>query len=119
MSKSYIEQKTDLMTRLLWENILQELFESWLVTLPFLGWPVIRNVVVWFVENYLVEKLFKIATRWGVFTSIDWQNEKVHKEYSKQADKLIAAQNVGEWDPDDRKKFKEAARNLIRFNLRK
>ena len=102
------------MSRLLWDNILRGYLASMTKAVPILGWPVINNVFLYLIENYLIDPLFNELSRYGVFTSIDWKNTEQYAAYRQEAVKLIGAQN-GEWP--DREKFKNAARNLIRFDV--
>lgn len=122
MAKSYIEQKMEMMHRLLWTNILRQWVEMALWTIPYIGpflkLPVIDDIVMWAIETYLEKPLFLILTRWGVFTTVDWQETKIYNEYEKQAEKLVKAQENPTWDPKDRGEFRNAARALIRFNIR-
>lgn len=122
MAKSYVDQKLDLMHQLLWSNFLKEYVETTLWTIPWAGpllkIPFVDAVLMAVLENYLEKPLLKIVTRFGIFTSIDWQSAETYDAYEKQAEKLLAAQAAGEWDPTDRKAFRDAARSLIRFNIR-
>lgn len=113
---SHVEAISESMKRLLWNSILQELLTVWLRTIPFFGWPVVKDVVIWFVETQLAEPLFIILSRWGVFTSIDWQNSAIYAEYEKEAKLLIT--HPDEWTKEDRRRFKDAARRLIRLTLK-
>jgi len=102
------------MQKLLWENILRSYVVSITKAVPFLGWPVINNVFIFVLEEYLVEPLFNELARYGVFTSIDWKNTEQYAAYRQEAVKLVASQG-GEWT--DRESFKNAARSLIRFHI--
>lgn len=118
MAKSYIEKLSETMHRILWENILEEWLTKLMITVPVLGWPVIKDIVLYLVDTYIVEPLFIALTRWGVFTQIDWKNNEIYAAYRQEAVKLIGAQDQAEWPELDRKAFKDAARKLVRFNIR-
>jgi hypothetical protein len=122
MGTSYVEKKTDLMHQLLWSNFLKIWVETALWTIPvvgpFLKIPFVDAIIMALIENYLEKPLFKIMVRWGVFTSIDWQEDGIYRAYEKQAETLLPLQEKSEWDPADREKFRNAARALIHFNLR-
>lgn len=105
------------MNRLLWENILQQFLDSYLIAQsPILGWAPIRNTIDFLVDHYVAEPLFSILVTWGVFTSIDWKTKEVYDSYEKAALTLIHTQG-DIWDDKDRKAFKDAARELIRFSF--
>ncbi len=118
MSQSYVEKVSDTMHRLLWDNLIEEWIAGLIKTIPVLGWPVISNVFLYLVESYLVEPLFTALSRFGVFTSIDWQNDAIYTAYKAEAIKLVGAQDKDEWPEVDRKAFKDAARNLVRFHFK-
>jgi len=118
VSKSYVGKIAETMHRLLWENIIEEWLSKLMIQVPVLGWPVIRDVVLFLVDRWLVEPMFLIASRWGVFTSIDWKNNEIYDSYRQEAVKLIGAQDQDVWPEPDRKAFKDAARKLVRFNIR-
>lgn len=110
------------MHSLLWDNILEDFFFVSLASIPIVGkilaFPGVRPLVEHLVEKYITERLFEILTRWAVFTSIDWGNSQVYNAYENEAEKLIDLQDKDEWSKEDEKRFKDAARKLIRFNLR-
>jgi len=121
-NKSHIEKKSEMMHSLLWDNILEDFFFVSLASIPIVGkilaFPGVRPLVEHLVEKYITERLFEILTRWAVFTSIDWGNSQVYNAYENEAEKLIDLQDKDEWSKEDEKRFKDAARKLIRFNLR-
>lgn len=106
------------MHRLLWTNLLKEWASGLIKTVPVLGWPVINNIFLYLVDTYLVEPLFIALSRFGVFTSIDWQNDEIYNSYKSEAVKLIGTQDKDVWPEIDRKAFRDASRNLIKFHIR-
>ena len=110
------------MHRLLWVNILSEGVRAALLTIPFAQWffklKPVQDLILYLIDEYIVEPVFLLLVRFGVFTSIDWQNEATYRAYEKEAEKLIPLQDKEEWNEADRKKFRDSARSLIRFNLR-
>lgn len=123
MAKSYVDKVTDTMHQLLWDNILEELVKVSLPALPgvgpFFANPIVNSIVRWAIDEFLFEPLLKLLTRWGVFTSINWQNAEIYAAYEKEAIKLVGLQDKDVWSPEDEKAFTDAARKLIVFNIRK
>lgn len=105
------------MHRLLWDNILQELMVA--VLGSALQIPLVADIATLLIDRFIAEPLFEILTRWGVFISIDWKNEEIYSAYEKQAESIIDLQDKEEWNNEDRKRFKDAARALIQFNILK
>lgn len=110
------------MVDLLWNNILEEFFFVSLASIPIIGkilnFPGVKGIVSYLVEKYVAERLLNILVRWGVFTSIDWGNAAIYRAYEVEAEKLVSLQDKEVWDQEDERKFKDAARKLIRLNLR-
>lgn len=119
---SYVEKVANTMKELLWDNILEELVRVSLPALPVVGpffaIKIVSDLILWALQEYLAEPLFKIMSRFGVFTSIDWQGTAVYNAYEAEAKKLIPLQDKEVWDKKDREVWRNAARKLIRFNLR-
>ncbi len=124
MAKSYVEKVTDTMHQLLWNNILREFVYISIPTIPVVGQvfliPVVGKVfldiVMKLIETYLEYPLFLILSRRGVFTSIDWKEDKIYNAYEVEAKKVVLAQDKDAWDPKERKEFRDAARALIRYS---
>lgn len=91
---------------------------GFLVSLWSLG-PV-QDLVLHLLDAEVVWKFFYILTRWGVFTSVDWQEEKIFDAYSKKAEELlpIIKDPRGVFTPEQDKAFTDAADNLIELHLR-
>lgn len=126
MAKSYVEKVTDMMHQLVWNNVLREWVYYSLPLIPVVGkvflFPVfgkfLLDIVMKLIETYLEYPLFLILSRWGVFTSIDWKEDKIYNAYEKEAKKLLPLQDKEEWNKADEKAFTDAARALIRLNLK-
>src|SRR5574343_961145 len=123
MTLSYVEKVAKTMHQLLWQNMLRELVTVSLAQTPVLGvffsLPPVQFLIMIFIEKYFEKPMFTILSRFGVFTSIDWKNEEQYNEYELQAKKLVPLQDKEEWNEADRKLFKDAARSLIRFHLKR
>ncbi len=126
MAKSYVEKVQNTMHELLWNNMLREFVYVSIPTIPVVGqiflFPVfgkiLLDILMKLIETYIELPLFLILARWGVFTSIDWQEDKIYKAYEAEAIKLVPLQDKDVWDPEDEKRFTDAARNLIKLNLK-
>ncbi len=118
MSESYVERISSTMHRLLYINIIEPQLKLFLVGVPILGWPVIRDIILYAINTYLIEELFLSLTRFGVFTSIDWENDKQYEAYKSQAIRIIGMQDRMEWPKNDREEFKKSARALINFHVK-
>lgn len=131
--QSYIDQKTDLMNQLLWTNLLRQWvmieFPIALAAIPYVGpflamaigrGPIL-DFVVWLLDKEIVWKFFYLLCRYGVFTSINWQEDVVYASYEKKAAELIGVINDprGKWTPAQDKAFSDAAFNLIELHFRK
>lgn len=114
---SQVERVTDIMHRLLWNNILEVWVSGILRPVPVVGLPVIRSIVMWLIDKFVVVPLFEILVRYGVFTSIDWGTEEVYNAYEAEAKKIVGMQDAEEWPENERKAFRDAARKLIHFEL--
>jgi hypothetical protein len=112
-----VDKVSKMMQRLLWENSLRAVVEKVLITVPVLGWPVFKDVFLYLIDTYFVEKMFDELSRWGVFVSIDWKTEEQYQAYLSRAKDLVEQQTTPVWSEGDRKAFKDAARDLIRFHL--
>jgi hypothetical protein len=117
MPKSKVENVTDTIRRLVWETLARKWLEGLMLTVPVLGLPIIRNVVLYLFETYVLDALFQELARWGVFQSIEWKNEAQYNKYKSEALKLVEAQALPEWPAKEREAFKNAARELIHFNI--
>ena len=111
------------MHELLWDNILEEWLTVQLpLLLPFLAWPLVgplaSRVIRDAIDNYLAAPLFTILSRFGVFTSIDWKEDAIYEAYEKEATALVLAQDGDTWSEEDETNFTNAARKLIKFNLK-
>jgi hypothetical protein len=119
---SYVENVQNMMNRLLWDNLLEEWIRGVLLTVPVFSWPIIGPIASKllrdFIEDHLIDPLFNALSRFGVFTSIDWQNQQIYAAYYEEAIKLVPLQEKEVWSPEDERKFTDAARKLIRFNLK-
>lgn len=122
MSDSFIEAKAEMMRLLLWNNIAKRFVESYLPTLPGVGFifalPVVKDLIWYLFETYVLDPLFLEMTRFGVFVSIEWENEAQQRAYEAEAIKLVPLQDKEIWDEEDKKKFDDAALNLIAFHLK-
>ena len=123
MATSYVDKVTERMHELLWQNILEEWLTVQLpILLPWLAWPIIgpiaNKLIRDAIDNYLAEPLFTLLSRFGVFTSIDWKEDSIYDAYEVEAKKLVIAQDGDTWSEKDEKDFTDAARKLIRFNLK-
>jgi len=112
-----------MMHQLLWTNLLESGVRAGLTAIPWLGqiltaFPPLMSIILYFISKYIEYPVFLMLTRFGVFTSIDWHEEAIYREYEKQAIKLIPLQEKETWDEADEKAFTDAARSLIRFNLK-
>lgn len=109
------------MKRLWWTNIIQVFIDVELQTIPGIGvyftLAPVKYLVHLLMDKWISYPLFNFLSRWGVFNSIDYQEEEIYQSYSVQADLLIAAQEKGQWN--EREDFKKAAKNLIRFHIPK
>jgi hypothetical protein len=131
--KSYVDQKTDLMNQLLWTNFLRQWVSvevtALLVTIPWAGpflasvWSLkpVQDLILWLLDKEIVWKLFYIMVRWGVFTSIDWQEDAIYSAYEARATELlkVIADPRGIWTPEQDKAFSDAAFDLIEFHIPK
>ncbi len=119
---SYVEKVADTMKLLLWDNILEELVSVTLPTLPLVGpffaVPIVNKITLYLVQEFIAEPLFLIMSRFGVFTSIDWREDAIYKAYEVQAERLVPLQDKDVWDEKDRKEWRDAARELIVYNLK-
>ncbi len=121
--QSYIEKQTDMMHQLLWKNLLEDGVRAAILGIPFVGpfltaFPPFMNILLFFISKYVEVPLFLALTRFGVFTSIDWQDQNVYNAYAAEAAKLIPLQDKDTWTSAEEKAFTDAARNLIRFHVR-
>jgi len=114
---SRVDKVQETMQRILWDNILEDFLSNLMLAYPVLGWPVFREIILLLVEKFIVKQLFTVLARWGVFTSIDWQNEVIYEAYKSEAIRLVGAQEKDDWPEHERKAFKDAARKLARFNI--
>lgn len=123
MPDSYIDQKTDMMHHLLWNNILKQIVIVELAAVPYLGpflsWGPVRETILFVVSNYVEIPLFRALVRWGVFTSVDWQEDRIYSAYEIEAEKLLPLHGKPEqeWTKEEEKEFADAAENLIHFHI--
>jgi len=119
---SYVEKVTNIAHMILWDNILEEFISVSLPAIPYVGVvfanPIVNRLTLWFVDKYLAYPLFLLLCRKGVFVTIDWETEAQYNAYHEEAKKLVPLQEREHWDEDERKKFKEAAKNLIIYHIR-
>lgn len=131
MPDSYIDQKTAIMHQLLWTNFLRQYvavaIPAALSAIPVAGTflaalfstSVVQTIVLTVLGNWLYP-LFRIMVRFGVFTSIDWQEDSFYAEYEKEATRLLpqlGGKLEKDWTPADEKSFADAADNLIRLHV--
>lgn len=115
---SKVSDVSDVMRRLLWSNLVEAWARKMIATVPVLGWPVIKDVFFYLLENYLVEPLFTELARFGVFTHIDFRDDAQYQAYKKEALQVIEKQGTSEdWAKEERQAFRDAASNLIVFHL--
>lgn len=115
---SKVSDVSDVMRKLLWKNVVEAWVRRAIVAIPVLGWSVFKDVFIFVVETYLVEPLFVELARYGVFTTIDFQNALQYDAYKKEAEKIIVLQDLSsDWKTEEREVFRNAARNLIVFHL--
>ena len=129
---SYIDQKTDLVNQLLWTNLLRQWVvievPIFLATIPVVGpflamaigrGPIL-DFILWLLDKDIIWKFFDILVRWGVFTSIDWQEDAIYNSYATQADALlkVIADPNGVFTPAQDKAFSDAADSLIEFHFK-
>jgi len=131
MPKSVVDQKTDLMNQLLWTNLLR----TWtsvevtalLMAIPWAGpvlaafWKLgpVQDLVLWLLDKEVVWKLFYVLCRWGIFTTIDWQEDSVYAAYEAKALDLLKtiSDPRGVFTPQQDKDFSDAAYALIEFHF--
>lgn len=115
---SKVTDVSDVMRKLIWNGVVEAWVRKMMIAVPVLGWPVVKDVFLYLVETYLVGPVFEELARFGVFTSIDFRDEHQYQAYRKEAEKIIALQeSSADWKAEERKAFRDAARNLIVFNL--
>lgn len=115
---SQISDTAEVMRKLLWQNLVKAWAEKAVIVVPFLGWPVVKQVFFYLIETYLVDPLFVDLARFGVFTSIEWRDEIEYAAYKTEAQKVIVLQSLSsDWPKEEREVFKNAAKNLIRFHV--
>ncbi len=131
MPDSYIDQKTDMMHQLLWNNILRQfaatalpLAFAWIpivgpIIAAMLATPFFNAIAMFFISKYIEVPLFYLLVRWGVFTSVDWKEDAIYNAYEAQAERLLPLHGKPEkdWTPQDEKDFADAADALIRFHI--
>lgn len=132
MPESYIDQKTDMMHQLLWNNILREFVGVALPMLflpipwvgPFiagaLSTPIFRTIALTLISHYIEVPLFRLLVKWGVFTSVDWKEDGIYNAYEKEAIRLLpqlGGKPEKDWTADDEKKFADSSANLIEFHV--
>lgn len=132
MTKSYVDQRTDIMHQLLWDNILREFVRVEMVALPLvipgvgpllsgiLSTPPIQEIVLFLISRYLEVPLFRLLVRWGVFTSVDWKEDAIYNAYEATATRLLpelGGKPDKDWTPEDEKAFEDAAADLIRLHI--
>lgn len=119
---SAVENLADTMHQLLWKGMLRTWVETslWLIPVvgPILKVPFFDAIVMAIIENYLEKPLFLLAARLGLFTSINWGEMSIYRAYETEAKKLLPLQGKTEWDPEERKVYRDTARDLIRIRLR-
>jgi len=118
VSQSYNQRLTDTVHQLIWNNVIEKYIAKLMITVPVLGWPVIRDVVLYLADKYLVEPLLLFMVTLGVNLNIDSINAEAYKAYGLEARKMIGAQESGVWNPIDREEFRRAAKKLINITLR-
>jgi len=114
---SKVSDAADIMRKLLWTNLVKAWALKAITVVPFLGWPIVKDVFFFILEKTLIDDLFMELSRFGVFTSIDWQSNEEYEAYKKEAEKLVPLQSTPEWPLEERKKFREAASALIHFHI--
>lgn len=115
---SKVSDVSDVMRRLLWSNLVEAWARKMIATVPVLGWPIIKDVFFYLLENYLVEPLFTELARFGVFTHIDFRDDAEYQAYKKEAAIVIEKQGTSEeWTKEGKEAFKNAASNLIVLHI--
>lgn len=113
MADSQVDTVASAIHRLVWNVMLEKVIAKLLLAVPFLGWPIIKDIFIGLLDKYLLMPLFEEGARWGIFTSIDFKTDEEYNAYKDRAVELVGSQGEETWNEDSRKAFRDAARDLI------
>jgi len=101
---------------LVFDVVLKRAIEAAVKSVPFLGWPVVNQVVTYIVKKILVE-LYEELSRFVSFTLIDWKTKQQQQDYEEAVAKYKAAQESAnaEQVKQAQETFKSTLRDLIRL----
>lgn len=85
---------------------------------PFLGYPLIRQIVTW-VVTYVAGILYKYLDQFVVFSIIDFQTQSQAQDYLASVNKLQSAITSGDANAIEKAKsdFKTKLNTLVKFDL--
>lgn len=108
----------DFFKTLVWEGLVRAALSALFAAVPFLGLPIINQIVTWLVMQF-AEQLYAGGKEWVDFQRIAFRNKELEREFTKAAIALQSALDQGGQDSQAFKDLRDANKKnlsaLIRF----